>query len=637
MPARVSMRDVPWRVAIPIALYLLLSLLGVSQSTIGIDPMRENPDHPEGVMWGQPQAIRTDEWRTSSPFIIGATASGTTEDINPLAAPQALLTGLPSGPVSGIVLADGTISTIDALPDEVLFAARWWLPYLLLALGAPAFFRNLTGSRHIGWFAAVLIACSPATAWWSGTPLAIAAVSIAGSAALQNAARRASDGRWFLAVLWGLLSAVVLARTCFTYAPWAVVLSTAIVTTASIAIVVDRASWARALAVVGGVGALTLGLCALILAENREELSVVSDTVYPGDRVATGYPVPFQLLFGATNELNLPEATGIAGTNQSEISSSFTVALIWALFLLTRRLEYRSSGHRAAVVSVALFAGFWMSWATVSWDRLGMKIPGANLVGANRAAQVVGMLAILLLCLVLPACRERGSVRVAAAAATASALVSASAGSLLIQQNAFPASTRSVWIAAALLAAVVFFISWRPRVPYGYVAAGLLAFALVVEVNPVLFGLGDLRDSDAAKMFLAAGEKSRESDTVWVSDSADVDSLMLATGVPALSGRQVAGPDVDAWRKLAPGKRAVWNRGGSYVVFQWTPDPKLQVTNPGDDVIVVAGSPCTVAKRVPGVEHVVASQPLDLDCLTEDGQFTWSGVPRWIYDVAPAQ
>jgi hypothetical protein len=635
MPARPSLRDVPWRIVIPIAIYLFLTLFGVNQSSIGIDSMREDPAHPEGTMWGKAQPIRSDEWRTSSPFAIGVTASGTEEDLNPLSAPQGFLTALGAGPASGLVLAEATVSEVDFIPDEMLFAARWWLPYLMLALGAPAFFRNLTGSRHIGWFAAALIACSPATAWWSTGPLAISAVAIAGSAALQNAHRRATERRWVVTVAWALLSAVVLARTVMMYAPWVIVLSAALVATAVVALVLDRTSWRTLIAVVGGTGVATLALAAESFRENSDVLHAVTNTVYPGARSATGYAVPFQLLFGATNELRLPDAVGLAGTNQSEISSSFTIGLLWVLFLVTRRLTYASSGHRAAVVTLAIFSLFWLSWCTVSWDRLGLHIPLVNQVAPERAAQVVGVLAIVLLCLVLPACRDRGSVRLAAAAGAAAALASASAGSLMVAQNAFPASTRSIWIAAALLAAVVFFITWRPRVPYGYVAAGLLALDLVISVNPVLFGLGDLRDSDAAKMMLAAGEKARDSDTAWVSDSGDIDSLMIATGVPTLSGRQVSGPDVDAWRKLAPGvDEGVWNRGGSYIFFQWTDSPKIDVTNPSTDVIVVAGSPCAVADKVPSLEYVVSTQPLSKSCLTEKRQFTWAGAPRWVYELS---
>ena len=136
---------------------------------------------------------------------------------------------------------------------------------------------------------------------------------------------------------------------------------------------------------------------------------------------------------------------------------------------------------------------------------------------------------------------------------------------------------------------------------------------------------------------LRTGDGLREEGKAWVSDDAFVDSLMIATGVPSLSGRQLAGPNADAWRALDPGgDEAVWNRGGSFIWFSWSDDPDLEFSNPSPDVIRVEGSPCTVAERVPELSGVVASHPLHLPCLRADETFTWGGTPRYVYAVEPA-
>ena len=81
-------REYPWPVIIPVALYLILTAAGVSQSSIGVGVLREDPDVPAGTTIGGPQDIRSDEYLTSSPINIGVTATGSSEDLNPLSGPN---------------------------------------------------------------------------------------------------------------------------------------------------------------------------------------------------------------------------------------------------------------------------------------------------------------------------------------------------------------------------------------------------------------------------------------------------------------------------------------------------------------------------------------------------------------------
>ena len=115
-----------WWVWGPIALYAVLVLAGVTQSSIGIDGLRGDPAHPSGLMIDHAVSIRSDEYLTSTPLSIGATASGSTETLNPLTAPQGFFTMLPTSPISSVVLFEGAVLRLGTvLPDQMLVAARW--------------------------------------------------------------------------------------------------------------------------------------------------------------------------------------------------------------------------------------------------------------------------------------------------------------------------------------------------------------------------------------------------------------------------------------------------------------------------------------------------------------------------------
>lgn len=632
-PARRA--SLPWRVVLPVLLYVVVCLAGATQSSIGADELRVDPEDPSGVMLGEARSTRSDEFLTASPLALGVTATGRTEDVNPLTAPQALLNVLPAGPVTSLLFVDGTALRLGPwLPDSVLFAAKFWLGTLLLLLAAPAWFRTLTGSRWIGWFAATLILFSPANAWWSNTHANLFGFTLAAAVSLQKACLDAHQGRWWRAALWGGVGAALLVRTPLLYPPWALVV-VPVVLLGTVAALLTSPPRGRTAAVVGGVGLLTLAFLAAVYLENSAAIQASGSTVYPGTRVLTGSANSVQALFGATNLGILSDGVAVAGSNSSEISSGFTVALLVALLLLSRGLVWRVPGQRWAVVSMVALTGFWLLWSTVEFGALGTRIPLLNQVPSGRSTQILGHLGVILLCLVLPAARSRGAVSWSLLAGGATAAVAAYAGSFLRLQNIPELSVAAIWLAALALGVTVFALTLRPRHVVGYALGGVLALSLVWNVNPLLIGLGDLRGSEVAEDLLAESTTARAAGDLWVADSYGVDSLMMATGVPALSGRQMSGPDVDVWSRLDPGREHedVWNRGGSYIWFTWNKDRELTFANPGPDIISITGSPCEVARRMERLSTVVSSRQLDQDCLTPVRSFDWGGSTRWVYDL----
>lgn len=633
---RVTLRSLPWHVLVPLLAYVVVVLAGITTSSMGAAELRADPEHPSGVMLGEARSSRADEFLTATPLSLGVTETGRTEDLNPLTAPQAYLNLLPTGPATTVLFPDGTALRLGPwLPDAMLFAAKFWLGTLMLLLAAPAWFRELTGSRWIGWFAAALVLFSPANAWWSNTHASLLGFTLAGAVALQRAARATSDGRWGRAAPWAVAGAALLVRTPLYYPPWAVVVVPVVLLGTVAGLLTALPSRRRTCAAVGGVGVLTLLFLAAIWAENRDAIAATSGTVYPGARVLTGSANALQSLFGATNLRVLADGVEVLGSNSSEISSGFTVALVLAVLLLARGVVWRVPGQRWAVVSMLALTGFWLLWSTVDFGTWGSRIPIVNQVPSARSTQILGHLGVLLLCLLLPAARDRGARSWSLMAAGTTAVVAAYAGSLLRLQTLPALSTAGIWLAAVALGVTVFVLTLRPRHVAGYALGGALALALVWQVNPVIVGLGDLRGTTVADRMEELGEETRADGGAWASDHFSVDSLLMATGVPAFSGRQMSGPDLAAWGRLDPGgeHEEVWNRGGSYIWFSWSRRTQLEWTNPSPDVIHIAGSPCVVADRLPRLTTVVSRRELDLDCLQPQETFEWGGEQRWVYAV----
>ena len=632
---RERLREARLSIILPVLVYLLLSLTGSSYSSIGIDQLREDPDEVSGIMLGTPLSARSDEWATATPGLLRVMTTGSTDDLNPLTADDQFLNQLPDGPVSSLVLPDRVMLQLGPwLPDQMLYAASLWLPVLLLVLSVPAWFRRITGSRRVGWFALALLLLSPLTAWWSYGPIASLGPLVAGCTTLLMAQAAALRGRTPTAVAWAVATALLLARTLYAYPPWSVVLDSALLLATVAFMVTASEGRRRTIAVVVGAGAATLAAVVAVGLENRSTISTLAATVYPGQRRADGVPSSLQEIFAAPVLSALHGGREIVGANASEISSSFALTLVWVAVLAGAVWRPAPRPHRVAFWTLGATTVGWFAWATLSLGDLASSVPLLNLVPQARAADVVGMLGIFLLCLVLPLLPAVGSRRVAVVAAVATGAITAYAGSLLRVTNIPSLPLPTIYLASALVALVVLAITLRPRRPWAYVVAVAGAALLVWNVNPFLVGLADLRGSDVAQSLIDQAPEVRDQGGLWASDAYAVDSLLASSGIPSLSGRQLAGPSDTGWSELDPqADESLWNRGGAFIWFQWRDQPGVDITNPSPDVILVSAHPCTVAERMPELTTVVATHDLDMDCLKEVRRFDWGGLPRIVYDV----
>lgn len=621
---------------LPCLFYLLLSVAGVTNSNIGA--LREDPRDPAGIELGQPQSIRADEFMTESPIGLGWITSGSRGIDNPLSVPPNFFHQLPSGPVSGIVFFDGTAAMLGPwLPDAMVFAARWWLPTLLLLLGLPLWFRQVTGSLRWGYLASVVIVFSPANMWWSGRPVNTLGFMFAGCALMLAGYDLLRRGRKGPAVAAFVASGVLMARFPSYYQPFAIILGFPVLLS-TLAFLVAREGERRpkviTVLVTGGVGAL---LTAATMLENLDAIRSGLGTVYPGERVSTGEAQTFGKIFGAPVLRPLEHVQDtLINTNATEASSSFIVLfLVAGLLWLARGWRANRPAGWAFGIWMA-FTAVWLAWCTIDFGSFGSHLPLANLVPAIRAANDVGFLAVIAFFLLMAQWRPDHVRRpVLVVAAALAGVVTLFAG-LSWRDNGIPGlSMPGIWVASVITAAVVFLLLRWPTSWIPWVAAAASVVSLTALVNPVEVGLADLRGSETARSMIDAGRESRDSNELWASDDPAFDALMFATATPALSARQQVGPDEAGWHRLDPGGRhhEIWNRGGSYIRFKWTSDEEIVWSNPTIDQILMAASPCTIATREPRLRYIVSSKPLRHDCLELDRRLRWSGRPHLVYEV----
>jgi hypothetical protein len=632
----VLLNDNSLKLAVILA-YLVVVVCGATTSSIGMPTLRQDPGNPLGLQLGEASSIRADEYNAFSPIVLSIMATGGAPTTSVLSAAADLVHRYPSGGFfESFVFFDSTLlHTASFLPDTMVFAAHWWLPALLLFLFLPKWFAQVGAQRRWGWLAAFLIALSPAASWWTMMPIQLIAYTIAGCSLLLSAHRRFILHERAVPIALSIASGLLLAGLPSFYIPWSIVLGLPVLAASAAWILAFRGSWQPKILALGAAGSVALIFAAGTLWENRGGISALLETVYPGSRRSTGAAQAFAMLFGAPALGPLRDMTPV-GSNESELSTAFTITFVWAALLLVAIKKFGPLRDNVVILIVSAFGLMWLAWCTVNFGDLGSSIPLLNYVQPARAAQVCGILGAILVCLLLSRLPARPNFRLSIVTGMSCGLVTAYAASAL-QQSYLP-NINETFIAAVAVAVTVsiFCVTNFPGKIWPLVLISLLAALPVIGANPLLFGLGDLRVSETASYLRAEGKSTVATDGVWASDLPAFDTVMLANGVPSLSGLQRSGPDKDEWMKLDPDATHIneWNRGGGFIYFQWATGLPMVFGNNGSDSAIVRADPCELKERVPNLQGIASTHPLTADCLQPVRTLTWSGQQMFVYKVS---
>ena len=632
-------------IVLPLLAYAVLSLLGVTTSSVGL--LAVDQSVPVENQFGNGSHIRTDEWIKDTPNVLSVLATGAPQH-SPLAQQPDLIYQISSGDLfESVLFAEGNMLRLGPwLPDTMLFAAFFNFPWLVLFLCLPALLRRMGASRPMSWFGTFLCWLAPASLWWSFFPIRILGFAAAGCLLLflaHDRLARESRGRrdLSLAIVLAALAGVCLARLVTFYVPWSLTVGVPLVLATGVFLVADRTRRRTALTIIGIGAATALVVLVGTFWENWPALNAELNTEYPGQRLSTGAAQsPFQL-FGAPGLGQLEDDPAPAITNQSEVTSAFLICGVWALLLWRSARRNASRAQWGAILTLAVATLVVSSWALFSWGSMGEHVPLLNRLLPSRAAQTIGYPATLLLALTLSRV-ESTAVRRALAVAAVCAGVTAYAVSDL--QRALPhLGVGEVWAASLVTFGVVYALTRLPRSGiFVGLTAGLLLVAAVGS-NPLLMGLGDIRSSPAANKARSFAAQSEADGTLWVADSHVISALLVANGVPSLSGYQITGPDTQAWEELDPDHayESAWNRGASYLYFSFVlpegaPPGRPVVTAPQNDGIQVSADPCWIADSSFEVRHLLALGTVDSPCAKQVGEFQWMNGMVRIYDLVPS-
>lgn len=595
------------------------------------------------VLMGKPRPERSDEYLRGSPRLVATLNRIALDAYTPLdvtgsdayreVGRQPLAQVLAYTRPPHMVIVD-QVSRL--LPLRMGFALHWWLSAATLLLLLPIWFRQIGLQRRYGVLCAVSLLFCSVNMWFSGLPVFLAANSVLAAVCVLTALQVCSrqNTPWLRAAVVVSL-AIYAGRSAFTvveYPPWGLPILTVVAISSLVALPPYWGS-TRGKLTLGAVGLFLFGAALLNYFHNRSIYEVVLNTVYPGQRRASGGNVDTPVWGGVLSWMMQGERARSNGLTNPEMALGPTFLVIPLAIALARQ-TLRGSRKLIPAIAGTFTTLVLVLWASIQWPPLLRNFNPLVLIPAIRSSQIAGVLALLTLYLFLGGLGEdvsRPKLRLSALVAVVALVVVATDVEQMRGTYLQNADITFAWLSLVVVALVAIAInsSWRPQLIGGVVM--VLCISSSFLVNPLTVGLGPLENSSARSAIL---NLSKESPTLrWATTGFFQDALMISTGVPQLSGQQPLGPNLEAWRKLDPSESSkdAWNRGQSYVNFQWDGRPGITIWNPSPDVIQVVVNPCRPELDDLDLGWVVTAADISFDCLEKETTVTWMGAPLNIY------
>jgi len=621
--------------------YIVLSLSGITTSSLSIITGSE-PGITKTLL-GKPRPIRSDEYLRSTPLLLGGIKAKGNKGkqqgltlISPLDANYSDRTLLGNSPPNSSVGISGVISKISQIDIRVLsrlsiiqeFAARWWLASFYLFLGLALIFRFIKIPWYFSLVASVLVWASTPSQWWSLWPIDPVGTAALSSglfltfvsrvdASLSDPTRR--NFRSYVGdVLLFVGFASLLLKLPNMYAPWSIptVLFFSVLVIASLWISrVSKFCVQRVLLPLFVTG-FVLGLPYLFkLSENIEK---IQKTVYPGARKFSGgadFPVwsgPFSWVYQTANGANL---------NQSELAIGLLILLpisILTTAFVKKKDDIQLSYARLIFVSAGPLL-FCLCWILVPWPHVVVDFFGVSRFPPIRIMQILGVLTPILFVISWFYLETQKLInkRLLILCIAVIGFILTIQDGWAIKRIYLPSiSIEVLWLVSIATASVVLLFLLSKYLKTKVAILLTLSILFVHQVNPVVQGIGIFGNTKAMTTIERANARNPGR---WASDNFSFDSVPTGAGMRMLSGNQGLGPNLTAYSLLDPAGTYIdnWNRGGSYVFFNWSNQSNISFNNTSQDVIAIVINPCNQVLEKFDLRWVVSSSDMSsFKCLT---------------------
>lgn len=610
--------------AIVVILVLIATALRISGTSVGVYDYVLDDQPGDGLLVGQPRTVRSDEWAVNTPFVLSQIENGFASFDDNIGSGQNMTVVLDVPYADWSVLFRPQNIPFFVLPAEFAFALKWWSLAALLLISVYLFVLLIYPKKYL--MASLISAgffLSPFIQWWYQSitllPIAYSLLTVVMAYRLT-----VSDNLRIKLTYAALLTYVL---CCFVLVMYpAFQISAALVAAAIFLAVLAgreqfRMLWHRQNVLIYAGILLAVGLVvgAFIL-QNREVISAIQSTVYPGSRdVSSGGFDPWMIALWPLSYLLLDDGPlTVFGNNQSEVSGFLLFGLTSLLLVaLSRGLASFTRLEKLLIAAIAVVGALVAARLFLPFGSELFALVGMNKVPLVRLVLAIGL--INLVALIIVAGRESKSTTARSwwrdrSVYTAPIILLASVfGIWLIDRHFILTSVgfKEVVAVATLLSIVIIALIHSNRVvrTIGLGGIVLIGAATSALANPLYVGLPAM-DNPFSR---AVSAIEKDDQAYWASDDNPVlSSLLVSSGAEVIGG--VNTYPQSWWQQEFPNQNDTYNRY-AHIRFDFSVQsdkPELSLIQ--SDSFRVNLNSCDPLVNKLDIRYIVSDRTARLDC-----------------------
>jgi hypothetical protein len=640
------------------SVYLLLSLFGITASNLSLNFSGELPNSAK-VVFGNNQPIRSDEWLRGTPYAMGRHSNPfVITNISPLSVdyPDKIEEKV-SFYIKSFVKPENFLFSL--IPGDFGFALELNFAIFVFMLICPILLSRIFSIEfNLSVLFSAMVLFSPPVIWWSFGPLDILwpilllLLVFSSHPLMHRSEKKSLKNRKSAAVIerltWGSefnlqscirisVAALLIARIPLMYQPWS--FPTAILFGAlGFGFLLNKEKQIKRIVAIEVLIAGVIGflLYLTIFLTSYEAWKTLIQTSYPGGRRSlSGYSsVP---LFSGPFDFILRESqysSILQGTNQSEAALSPLILGFFVITLLalaqTRIRELAHLRPYYPLLALLLYMG---AWVAVPGLEENFIFKPMTIFPSERIAQIGGVIATILFLIVANSSRSFLSTykKYVLPLVFVITFLSTFLGGNNLKRNGIALESSNILLVSFVFTLCITLIFHSIDNARSYLPLFMFLVISSVGAFPITQGQGDLKYSAASRIIQQTASMSPHD--YWASDGMHTDALLAAQGVKHLSGQLGFGPDKSKWTVLDPKNQwyGSWNRGASYVYFNWNILNTFEIRSPSADTVVIDVDPCDAKLDELGLKFLVSYRELVSPCLKSIDKSNWNGTNVFFY------
>jgi len=539
---------IKYRYLLAVIILFILVLMQVNFSSIDMWATYMQEPEYANTIFGEARPIRSDEWLTQSPFMLGQTISDEQNIHNENIAQGNMNMLMITSPIKDIVSISRPLTWgLLFLGEGYGFSFYWVLKVIALIMLSIEIMLKITKKDSLlSLTGGLMLGLAPAMMWWLST--AVVDGYIYGMAVVILFSYYMQNLHWKIWKKIAIAIGMVICIPGFAFVlypafqvPFAFLMAVIMMSDLlKHRKELKKVDYAIMFGAIVGTGAIILRFVLLCL----EDIKVMMSTVYPGARFETGGTFTIDGFIGYFANIFFPYSDGIGNTCEpSSYIYPFMGLIITSICFVNNYIKNRKSekienkkqdSNDKLIIALVILYVIFLIWEYIGFPKILAQISFLYFAPEKRVHIILGMIGTILTICMLQKMKKKEIFNKLQANIISALIVSFSY--VLIRQSSIYAeffTLIKLEIISVVIYAMTYFLLRGKKEAWCYTMC-IVAIMAGLTVNPVTVGLDSIYKTKSA---IAIQEiKSEDKEALWIGQFNINGQYLVANGVNCLNG-----------------------------------------------------------------------------------------------------